>query len=81
MRALGLIVAALITLPAWAQQPVQPPPDPDPVYVALGRMLAEAQQREASALIAAEGQRRIAVDAQRRLAEAEAKLHAQEPPK
>ena len=57
MRALGLIVAALITLPAWAQQ------------------------REASALIAAEGQRRIAVDAQRRLAEAEAKLHAQEPVK
>jgi len=76
MRALVLIAATLLALPAWAQQP--PPAEPDPVYVALGRMLVEAQQREASALIAAEGQRRLAVEAQRRATEAEGKLRAQE---
>ena len=84
MRALVLIAAALLASSAWAssawaQQP--PPAEPDPVYVALGRMLSEAQQREASALIAAEGQRRLAVEAQRRATEAEGKLRAQEMPK
>ena len=76
MRALILIASALLALPAWAQQP--PMAEPDPVYVALGRMLIEAQQREASALIAAESQRRLAVEAQRRATEAEAKLRALE---
>ncbi|MCJ2009213.1 hypothetical protein [Methylobacterium sp. J-092] len=78
-----LAVLALVAAPVLAR--AQPQPQPDPTQQALGQMLAEAQGREASALVQAYTLRvKLAeVTAQRdaetkRADEAEAKLKAAE---